>query len=104
MREHLGIQAFGVNAFTQNEEGLMINEHDESGGQEELYVVLDGNATFEIDGETVDAPAGTLPLRRARSAPEGDRRGNRARHRRARPDGRTRDSTGARHGRSTAHR
>jgi hypothetical protein len=22
--------------------------------------VLDGNATFEIDGETVDAPAGTV--------------------------------------------
>jgi hypothetical protein len=59
VREHLGIHGFGVNAFTQNEDGLLINEHDESGGQEELYVVLDGNATFEIDGETVDAPAGT---------------------------------------------
>jgi hypothetical protein len=61
VREHLGIHAFGLNAFTPNEEGLLINEHDESGsGQEELYVVLDGNATFEIDGETVDAPAGTF--------------------------------------------
>jgi hypothetical protein len=60
VREHLGIQAFGVNAFRANEEGLLINEHDESGGQEELYVVVDGNATFEIDGETVDAPAGTF--------------------------------------------
>ncbi len=29
-------------------------------GQEELYIVLDGKATFEIDGEAVDAPAGTL--------------------------------------------
>jgi mannose-6-phosphate isomerase-like protein (cupin superfamily) len=26
----------------------------------ELYVVLDGHVTFEIDGETFDAPAGTL--------------------------------------------
>jgi hypothetical protein len=59
VREHLGIHGFGVNAFTPNEDGLLINEHDESGGQEELYVVLDGNATFEIDGETVDAPAGS---------------------------------------------
>ena len=59
LREHLGIHGFGVNVFTANEEGLLINEHDEAGGQEELYVVLDGNATFEIDGETVDAPAGT---------------------------------------------
>jgi mannose-6-phosphate isomerase-like protein (cupin superfamily) len=61
VREHLGIHAFGVNAYTPNEDGTLINEHDESGsGQEELYLVLDGNATFEIDGETVDAPAGTL--------------------------------------------
>ena len=61
MREHLGIQAFGANVFTPNDEGLVINEHDEAGSrQEELYVVLDGEATFEIDGETVDAPAGTF--------------------------------------------
>ena len=60
VREHLGIQAFGVNAYTPGDDGTLINEHTESGsGQEELYVVLDGNATFEIDGETVDAPAGT---------------------------------------------
>jgi hypothetical protein len=60
-REHLGLQAFGVNAFTPTEEGVLINDHDESGsGQEELYVVLDGHATFEIDGETVDAPPGTF--------------------------------------------
>jgi hypothetical protein len=61
VREHLGIHAFGVNAFTPDEEGTLINEHDESGsGQEELYIVLDGKATFEVDGETFDAPAGTL--------------------------------------------
>jgi mannose-6-phosphate isomerase-like protein (cupin superfamily) len=60
VREHLGIHAFGVNAFTPDEDGTLINEHDEAGGQEELYIVLDGNATFEIDGETVEAPAGTL--------------------------------------------
>ena len=61
VREHLGIHAFGVNAFRPGEDNLLINEHDEAGtGQEELYIVLDGTATFEIDGETVDAPAGTL--------------------------------------------
>ena len=61
VREHLGIHAFGINAFRPDEDGTLINEHDESGsGQEELYIVLDGTATFEIDGETVDAPAGTL--------------------------------------------
>ncbi len=61
VREHLGIQAFGINAYTPGEEGTLISEHDESGsGQEELYIVLDGKATFEVDGETVDAPAGTF--------------------------------------------
>ena len=38
----------------------IINEHDESDENEELYVVLQGRAVFELDGERVDAPAGTL--------------------------------------------
>ena len=61
VREHLGIHAFGINAFTPGEDGTLIGEHDEAGsGQEELYIVIDGTATFEIDGETIDAPAGTF--------------------------------------------
>jgi hypothetical protein len=61
LREHLGIHAFGVGGFTPNEEGVLINDHDEAGtGQEELYVVLEGNPTFEVDGETFEAPAGTF--------------------------------------------
>ena len=61
VREHLGIHAFGINAYTPGEDRTLINEHDESGsGQEELYIVLDGKATFEVDGETFDAPAGTF--------------------------------------------
>ena len=68
VREHLGIQAFGVNAFTPAEDGTLINEHDEApDGQEELYLVLDGHAAFEIDGEAVDAPAGTLVFVRPES-------------------------------------
>jgi hypothetical protein len=68
VREHLGIHSFGINAFTPGEDGLLINEHDEAGsGQEELYIVLDGKATFEIDGETVDAPAGTFVFVRPES-------------------------------------
>ncbi len=60
VREHLGIKSFGINAFTPGEDGRLIGEHTEAGsGQEELYIVLEGHATFEIDGETVDAPAGT---------------------------------------------
>jgi hypothetical protein len=61
VREHLGIHAFGINAYTPSEDGTLISEHDEAGsGQEELYIVLDGKATFEVGGETLDAPAGTL--------------------------------------------
>jgi hypothetical protein len=61
VREHLGIHAFGINAYRPAEDGTLIGEHDEAGtGQEELYIVLDGNATFEIDGETVEAPPGTF--------------------------------------------
>ena len=45
----------------------IINEHDESEEQdlqEELYLVQRGRATFELDGERVDAPAGTLVFAR----------------------------------------
>jgi tetratricopeptide (TPR) repeat protein len=63
VRHHLGISAFGVNSWTAHEAGdRIINEHaeDEENGEEELYVVLSGHATFELDGERVDAPKGTL--------------------------------------------
>jgi Cupin domain len=61
VREHFGIHGFGINAYTPSEDGTLISEHDESGsGQEELYIVLEGKASFEVDGETVDAPAGTF--------------------------------------------
>ena len=35
-------------------------EHEEDEGSEELYIVLRGRARFEIGGESVDAPEGTL--------------------------------------------
>jgi hypothetical protein len=68
VREHLGIRAFGINALTPGEDGTLVNDHDEAGtGQEELYIVLDGRAIFEIDGETLDAPAGTYVFVRPES-------------------------------------
>ena len=63
IRFHLGIQAFGINSWTARDAGdRLINEHSEEGesGDEELYVVLNGHATFEIGEDKVDAPAGTL--------------------------------------------
>ena len=68
VRHHFGITSFGVNAWTgQNAGDRIINEHDESEEQdlqEELYLVQRGRATFELDGERVDAPAGTLVFAR----------------------------------------
>ena len=61
VRHHFGIASFGVNSFTGRKAGdRIINEHSEEDDQEELYLVLQGRATFELNGERVDSPAGTL--------------------------------------------
>jgi mannose-6-phosphate isomerase-like protein (cupin superfamily) len=61
VRHHLGITAFGTNGWVGKDVGdRLVPSHEEDPGNEELYVVLGGRARFEIDGETVDAPAGTL--------------------------------------------
>jgi tetratricopeptide (TPR) repeat protein len=66
VRHHFGITGFGVNAWTAVDAGdRIINEHDESDdGNEELYFVLNGRAMFELDGDRVDAPAGTFVFAR----------------------------------------
>jgi tetratricopeptide (TPR) repeat protein len=65
IRSVLGIESFGINAWRATEAGQqIIGEHDElgagAGGHEELYFVLSGRATFTVDGEPLDAPAGSL--------------------------------------------
>ena len=65
IRHHLGITAFGLNSWTGHNAGdRILNEHDEAEDSEELYVVQQGRATFELDGERVDAPVGTLVFAR----------------------------------------
>jgi mannose-6-phosphate isomerase-like protein (cupin superfamily) len=60
VRHHFGITSFGVNAWTGKQAGdRIINEHDEAGEDEELYVVTSGRARFELDGDSVDAESGT---------------------------------------------
>lgn len=81
VRRPLGVTAFGANAYTADEAGgELIEPHDEttagSARHEELYVVLAGRAAFEVDGQQVDAAAGTLVLvppgvHRAATAKEG---------------------------------
>ena len=58
VRHHLGITAFGTNAYSGRAGELVIEEHDDS--DEELYVVVAGEAEFTLDGETLAAPVGTL--------------------------------------------
>ena len=74
LRKQLGTTGFGVNGYTADAGGEVIEDHDErsagAAGHEELYVVVAGAATFTVDGDEVPAPAGTLLV-----VPPGTRRG-----------------------------
>ena len=60
VRRRLGIRGFGTNAFRAAREGdPVVEDHVESPGQEELYVVVRGRARLVVGEETIDAPAGT---------------------------------------------
>jgi mannose-6-phosphate isomerase-like protein (cupin superfamily) len=62
VRAHLGIRAFGTNAYTAEQAGDDVVEphtEDPDLAHEELYFVARGRATFRLDGEELEAPAGT---------------------------------------------
>jgi|SRR5438552_13142045 len=60
VRHHFGIETFGINLWRGQDDGTVIPEHDESASSApELYYVVEGQATFTVDGDEVDAPAGT---------------------------------------------
>lgn len=66
LRRHFDVRSFGISAYRSVAEGELFPEHDETGfrigvsDQEELYVVVGGRATFTVNGERVDAPAGSI--------------------------------------------
>jgi len=62
LRRRLGFTAVGLNAYTASEVGQdVVEEHTEGTlGHEEIYLVLAGRATFTLDGEEHDVPAGSL--------------------------------------------
>jgi tetratricopeptide (TPR) repeat protein len=62
LRRRLGFTAVGINAYTAADVGQdVVEEHTEATlGHEEIYVVLAGRATFTLDGEEHDVPAGSL--------------------------------------------
>ena len=66
IRRRFGLEAFGMNAYSSTHVGgEVVEEHSEEQlGHEEAYVVVRGHATFHLDGEDVDAPAGTIVVLR----------------------------------------
>jgi hypothetical protein len=85
VRRHFDIRSFGVNGITGNAGDEMVEPHHErdddvhrTDGHEELFAVMSGHAVFTVDGEAIDAPAGTLVfvrdpalIRSARAAVDG---------------------------------
>ena len=61
VRRTLDVGAFGINAYVAPKAGDdVVEEHTEKMYRhEEIYLVLSGRATFTLDGEELDAPAGT---------------------------------------------
>jgi mannose-6-phosphate isomerase-like protein (cupin superfamily) len=59
--DELGIQSFGMQVLDFPAGFADYPEHDHShDGQEEVYIVLEGSAEFEIDDERVPADAGAM--------------------------------------------
>jgi tetratricopeptide (TPR) repeat protein len=63
LRRELGIGAFGVYAVRADAGKRLVSERTAAGPgadrHEELFVVVDGHATFTVDGQELSAPAGT---------------------------------------------
>jgi hypothetical protein len=62
LQHFFGFTTFGANVFVATRRSqTLVAEHDEqSSGQQELYVVLEGEADFELAGEQVHATRGTV--------------------------------------------
>jgi hypothetical protein len=61
LQHALGIDTFGANVLIASRaDQTLVEEHDEhASGQQELYVVLEGEAVFELDGEHARVDKGT---------------------------------------------
>jgi hypothetical protein len=62
LRRTLGIDAFGINAYSAPAAGEhVVEEHtEETLGHQEAYIVIVGRATFTLDADEIDAPQGTV--------------------------------------------
>jgi hypothetical protein len=62
IRRFFGIGSFGTNlARATRADDVLTHDHDEAETRhEELFLIVSGHATFKVDGEEIDAPAGTF--------------------------------------------
>jgi tetratricopeptide (TPR) repeat protein len=63
VRHHLGITAFGASVWSARAAGDEIIDalgEDNPTADQELFLVVRGHAVFELNGDQVDAPSGTL--------------------------------------------
>ena len=62
VRRFFGIGSFGTNVACARQAGdVLTHDHTEAGaGHEELFLIVSGHATYRVDGEEIDAPAGTF--------------------------------------------
>ena len=61
VRRRLGIEAFGTNAYRAARAGdVIVEDHVESPGQQEAYVVIRGRIRLTVDGEAVEAGPGEV--------------------------------------------
>ena len=60
LQHALGIDTFGANLFLATHPGqTLVEDHDEhESGQQELYVVLEGQVAFRLDGDETDLGRG----------------------------------------------
>jgi mannose-6-phosphate isomerase-like protein (cupin superfamily) len=61
LQHALGIDTFGANVLVATRaDQTLVEEHDEgTSGQQELYLVVEGEAVFELDGEHARLDKGT---------------------------------------------
>ena len=65
LRRYFGIGSFGCNVAKAREAGdVLTHDHteiDDAGTRhEELFLIVNGHATYRVDGVEIDAPAGTF--------------------------------------------
>jgi quercetin dioxygenase-like cupin family protein len=62
VRRFFGIGSFGTNLARATTAGdVLTHDHDEIAVRhEELFLIVSGHATYRVDGEEIDAPAGTF--------------------------------------------